>query len=132
MYGITNNQLPHFTPILINSNVTGCMLNNNFLLPQARTSYCKQTIHFSGISFYDGLSLDLKRSRSLNEIKMTLKDHIMSTSPPISLFLIVYCSLGVAFCNYLFLHCKSVFLDCRLFSVRLKRTLKFYFTVIEI
>lgn len=80
MYRITNNQLPHLTSILSNSNVTRFALNNNFLLPKVRTNYGKQTVYFSGISFWNSLPVDLKASRSLNVIKTKLKNHIISSS----------------------------------------------------
>lgn len=80
MYRTINNQLPHFTTILSNNNVTRFALNNNFLLPKVRTNYGKQTIHFSGISFWNSLPSDIKVCRSLKVIKSKLKNHIMSTN----------------------------------------------------
>lgn len=83
MYKTITNQLPHLSTsifMLTNSNTTRFALNNNFILPKVRTNYGKQTFYFSGIAFWNTLPLNIKASRTLNEIKNKLKKHICTMS----------------------------------------------------
>lgn len=81
MYKLLNNII--FLPLipqcyLVNDNITRFALNNNMVLPKVRTNYGKQAIHFSLVTVWNTIPLELKNIHSIFNFKAHFKQAILS------------------------------------------------------